>query len=195
MVSVTVLAIKPTRDTKTGIGLTTFTDGTVRITSIPENSMFASTDLKCGMTVETINGVNIATSKEAVTLMKEAEDQVVIVASFAPQAPSQKRASVAPTNTVPNDIESQSQKSRAATSNPARTSGKAIASMVCGIISIFFIGFILGPVAICLGASAKNDIKEDPDHLIGMGQANAGIACGCAGLTIWVIAIIIAAVA
>ena len=82
MVSVTVLAIKPTRDTKTGIGLTTFTDGTVRITSIPDNSMFANTDLKCGMTVETINGVNIATSKEAVTLMKEAEDQVVIVASF-----------------------------------------------------------------------------------------------------------------
>ena len=72
-----------------------------------------------------------------------------------------------------------------------RTNGKAIASLTIGIISIFVFGIILGPIAICLGLSAKKDIEENPETMIGLGQANAGIICGSIAMIIWVILIII----
>lgn len=61
---------------------------------------------------------------------------------------------------------------------PTETSGMAIAALVCGIIGLFFFGIILGPVAICLGLSAKNKIREDPQRYTGQCQATAGIVLG-----------------
>ena len=77
------------------------------------------------------------------------------------------------------------------TVRPATTSGKAIASLVCGIIGILIFGIILGPLAICLGVSAKNDIKARPGELGGTCQADAGIICGAVALVIWVIVVVL----
>ena len=69
----------------------------------------------------------------------------------------------------------------------ATTSGKATASLVCGIIGILIFGIILGPLAIGLGVSAKNDIKNRPGELTGTGQADAGITCGAVAIVIWLV--------
>jgi Domain of unknown function (DUF4190) len=73
---------------------------------------------------------------------------------------------------------------------PMEVSGKAVASMICGL---FFFGFgiILGPIAICLGVSAKNKIKENPQALTGEGQATAGIVMGSIAVALWVITFIL----
>jgi hypothetical protein len=76
--------------------------------------------------------------------------------------------------------------------NPTQvTVGEATASMICGIVSLFFFGPILGPIAICLGVSAKKKIKENPQGLTGNAQATAGIVCGSIALAVWIIFIII----
>jgi uncharacterized Tic20 family protein len=70
------------------------------------------------------------------------------------------------------------------------TSGEATAAMICGIIGLLFFGIILGPIAICLGVSAKNKIKQNPEALTGECQATAGIVMGSIAVVLWVIAII-----
>ncbi len=63
-------------------------------------------------------------------------------------------------------------------------SGKAVASLVLGILSIVFcyLGFIPGVVAIVLGVMAKRDI--DRTGLEGRGLAQAGFVCGIVGTSI-----------
>eukprot|EP00977_Amphora_coffeiformis_P008725 scaffold1982_cov93-Amphora_coffeaeformis.AAC.47 len=56
---------------------------------------------------------------------------------------------------------------------PRTTSGKATASLICGIIGILIFGIILGPIAICLGVSARQDIRNSNGQIEGEGQANA----------------------
>jgi predicted RND superfamily exporter protein len=70
------------------------------------------------------------------------------------------------------------------------TSGEATAAMICGIIGLFFFGIILGPIAICLGVSAKNKIKQNPEALTGECQATAGIVMGSIAVALWVIILI-----
>jgi len=70
-----------------------------------------------------------------------------------------------------------------------RTSGMAIASLVIGIIGILIFGIILGPIAIILGALAKNEISKRPQELQGSGQATAGIVCGIIAIVVWVIVV------
>jgi uncharacterized protein YqgC (DUF456 family) len=74
---------------------------------------------------------------------------------------------------------------------PMDVSGEAVASMICGIVSLFFFGIILGPIAICLGVSAKNKIKENPQALTGGCQATAGIVTGSIAVALWVIFILL----
>jgi Domain of unknown function (DUF4190) len=69
--------------------------------------------------------------------------------------------------------------------------GEATASMVCGIVGLFFFGIILGPIAICLGVSAKKKIKENPQALTGEGQATAGIVMGSIAVALWGIFVIL----
>ena len=90
-----------------------------------------------------------------------------------------------------------------------RTSRKATASMWCGIVcttlvfalqlaavqNIFIFGLILGPIAICLGVSAKKEIAANRGTLEGTCQANAGISCGAVSLVLWLVYIIIIATA
>lgn len=72
-----------------------------------------------------------------------------------------------------------------------RTSGLAIASMVCGILSLVFFwvplfGFLLGIIAIIFGAVAIRQIGREP-NLGGRGMAIAGLVCGIVGVVGWVI--------
>ena len=58
----------------------------------------------------------------------------------------------------------------------AETNGSAIGSFVCSLCGLLFAGIIFGIIAICLGASAKNQIKEKNQK--GNGFATAGIIIG-----------------
>lgn len=53
--------------------------------------------------------------------------------------------------------------------------GKATGSLICGIISLFFAGIILGIVAVVMGVQAKKE------GFVG-GKATAGIVLGVIGI-------------
>lgn len=72
-----------------------------------------------------------------------------------------------------------------------RTSGLAIASMVLGIVWIYWVGSIL---AIVFGHIAISQMRKD-ETLRGRGMAIAGLVLGYVGLGILVLAIIVAATA
>ena len=68
------------------------------------------------------------------------------------------------------------------------TNTKALWSLICGIVGILVLGIILGPIAICLGVSAKQEIQSTGSRdAQGQCQANAGIVCGSVALVLWII--------
>jgi len=71
------------------------------------------------------------------------------------------------------------------------TSGKAIASLICGIFFFFFPSAIL---AVIMGHLSLSDIKRSAGALAGRGMAVAGLVLGYAGLAVLPI-LIIAAIA
>jgi Domain of unknown function (DUF4190) len=75
------------------------------------------------------------------------------------------------------------------TAPTAKRSGRAITSLILGIISIPagvipIAAWILGVTAIVLGATARTDIRRS--GMMGEGQATAGIVCGAIGIVIGV---------
>jgi hypothetical protein len=72
---------------------------------------------------------------------------------------------------------------------PGRTSGLAIASMVLGILWLYWIGSIL---AVIFGHIAISQAKKDPT-LRGKGMAIAGLVLGYIGVGFLVLAIVVAA--
>lgn len=71
------------------------------------------------------------------------------------------------------------------------TSGKAIASLVCGIF-----GFFLGSIAaVILGHMAHSDIRKSAGRLGGAGMATAGLVLGYLGIAAIPVILIIAAIA
>ena len=72
---------------------------------------------------------------------------------------------------------------------PGRTSGLAIASMVLGIVWIYWIGSIL---AVIFGHIALGQAKKDPT-LRGKGMAVAGLVLGYVGIGVLVVTILAAA--
>jgi hypothetical protein len=69
-----------------------------------------------------------------------------------------------------------------------RTSGLAIASMVLGILWIYWIGSI---VALILGYLALREIRQSPHAFQGKGMATAGIILGWVGVATLLLAIVI----
>ena len=67
---------------------------------------------------------------------------------------------------------------------PAKTSGMAIASLVLGILWIYWIGSLL---AIIFGYVAKKNIRESNGTQTGDGMATAGIVLGIIGVAVFVI--------
>ena len=67
------------------------------------------------------------------------------------------------------------------------TSGKAVASLVLGILAVvlfvIWASMILGPLAIVLGVMARNDAKRDP-AVGGSGIATAGLVLGIVGISL-----------
>ncbi|HEV2819803.1 MAG TPA: NUDIX domain-containing protein [Solirubrobacteraceae bacterium] len=70
-----------------------------------------------------------------------------------------------------------------------KTSGKAIASLVCGVVGLLIAGIILGIIAVILGVVAKREIDADP-QLSGDGLAIAGIAVGAIAFVLAVVILI-----
>ena len=66
------------------------------------------------------------------------------------------------------------------------TSGKAIGSLVAGIVGLFLVAFglILGAVAVGLGVAAQREIDASGGRLTGKGFATAGIVLGVISMVI-----------
>lgn len=80
----------------------------------------------------------------------------------------------------------------AVSSNAVKTTScMAIASMVCGIVGLFFFGIVLGSIAVILGFVAKNEIASKPEELQGVCQANAGIICGIIAIAVWIVLVVV----
>lgn len=75
---------------------------------------------------------------------------------------------------------------------PAETSGKAIASLVCGL---FLLVFPLSIVAIVLGHISLSEIRKSAGRLKGEGMAIAGLVLGYLGVAGIPVMLIIAAIA
>jgi hypothetical protein len=71
-----------------------------------------------------------------------------------------------------------------------RTSGRAIASLVLGIVSLFLFGVIAGVLAIVFGVQARKETQRDPT-VGGRGLATAGMILGIIGVVLWAIIILI----
>jgi len=109
--SIIVSAIKPSIDSKVGVGLknakTTNGDtgaGGVYINSIREGegSIFVNTELKVGMIIENINGINCTflTSADAADILRQAENEISMVVLPAAQAIVLEEHSVAGINST-----------------------------------------------------------------------------------------------
>ncbi|MGA7853010.1 MAG: DUF4190 domain-containing protein [Candidatus Acidiferrales bacterium] len=72
------------------------------------------------------------------------------------------------------------------------TSGKAIASLICGIFTMFF---PVGIAAIILGHLSLSDIRKSAGRLGGRGIAIAGLVLGYAGIALIALILLIAAFA
>ncbi len=80
---------------------------------------------------------------------------------------------------------------------PGATPGLAIASMVCGIVGIFFcyLSGLLGLPAVICGHMALNRISQSPVPLGGRGMAITGLILGYLGILVSLAFVVIAVVA
>jgi hypothetical protein len=76
----------------------------------------------------------------------------------------------------------------AAPASERRRSGKAVAALVCGIVSLVIFGIVLGFVAIGLGIAARKDMAKDPT-VDGKGLAIAGQVTGAIGAVLAIVLI------
>jgi type IV pilus assembly protein PilA len=78
---------------------------------------------------------------------------------------------------------------------PQETSGKATASLICGIAAYVILPFLAAIPAIVLGHLALSDIKKKAGQLKGNGLAIAGMVMGYAQVVFFPFILIIAAIA
>jgi type IV pilus assembly protein PilA len=78
---------------------------------------------------------------------------------------------------------------------PQETSGKAIGSLICGIVAYLILPFFAAIPAIILGHLALSDIKKKAGQLKGNGLAIAGMVMGYAQVVLIPVILIIAAIA
>jgi hypothetical protein len=72
---------------------------------------------------------------------------------------------------------------RNAAAEPPR-SGKALASLICGVLGLFLVPLVLPIAAIVLGVMARREIADARGGLTGVGMAQAGILLGVTGVAI-----------
>ncbi|MEU8953898.1 DUF4190 domain-containing protein [Streptomyces sp. NPDC048518] len=76
---------------------------------------------------------------------------------------------------------------RSAASPGARTNGLAVAGLVCGILGLFFLSFVLGPLAIIFGAIA---LRQKTGSL---GMAKAGLILGIVDVVLFIVLLAVVA--
>jgi len=74
-------------------------------------------------------------------------------------------------------------------SSGSRTNGLAIASLCCGIVGLFLLNIVLGPLAIVFGAVARRQAAVRN----GAGMAKAGIVLGVVDVVLWLVLLTVAA--
>jgi len=74
-------------------------------------------------------------------------------------------------------------------SSPKKTAGTAIASLVLGLVGIFF-GLITSILAIVFGGVALSQINKSEGEIGGHGMAIAGLVLGIIMTIIWVVVLI-----
>ncbi|WP_406007749.1 DUF4190 domain-containing protein [Streptomyces sp. NBC_00637] len=74
-------------------------------------------------------------------------------------------------------------------SSGSRTNGLAIASLCCGIVGLFILNIVLGPLAIIFGAVARRQATAAN----GAGMAKAGIILGIVDVVLWLVLLTVAA--
>ncbi|MEU5636027.1 DUF4190 domain-containing protein [Streptomyces rishiriensis] len=79
--------------------------------------------------------------------------------------------------------------SSSAASSGSRTNGLAIASLCCGIVGLFLLNIVLGPLAIVFGAVARRQASVRD----GAGMAKAGIVLGVVDVVLWLLLLAVAA--
>lgn len=80
-------------------------------------------------------------------------------------------------------------------SRAVKTSGLAIASLVCSIAGLFMCLFIGQIVGIVLGYKARKEIKESAGALEGDGLASGGIIIGWVGIAVDIVIVLMMALA
>jgi hypothetical protein len=73
---------------------------------------------------------------------------------------------------------------RRARGEPPQRSGKALASVICGVLGLFLVPLVLPVAAIVLGVMARREIEGARGGVTGIGMAMAGIMLGVAGVAI-----------
>ena len=73
-----------------------------------------------------------------------------------------------------------------------RTSGKAIAALVLGIVSLCipYVGLVTGIIAIVLGILGMKEVDREPHAVKGKGMAIAGLVLGAVALVLYLIVIL-----
>jgi thiol:disulfide interchange protein len=79
---------------------------------------------------------------------------------------------------------SSAREGRHAAAATPRRSGKALASVICGVLGLFLIPLVLPVAAIVLGVMARREIEDGRGLVTGIGMAQAGIAMGVVGVAI-----------
>ncbi|MEU6476480.1 DUF4190 domain-containing protein [Streptomyces sp. NPDC047017] len=77
-----------------------------------------------------------------------------------------------------------------AASSGSRTNGLAVASLVCGIVGVFFLNVVLGPLAIIFGGVA---LRQQSAKGGGSGMAKAGLILGVVDLVLFFVLLAVAA--
>jgi ubiquitin-protein ligase len=85
----------------------------------------------------------------------------------------------------PSELGRPAQPNKIGPSEPRRNSGKAVASLVFGIVGIPLIGLLLGWFAILFGGLALREIKC-AEHLMGRELAISGMVVGAFDVVLWI---------
>ncbi|MER6346082.1 DUF4190 domain-containing protein [Streptomyces sp. NPDC001595] len=70
----------------------------------------------------------------------------------------------------------------------SRTNGLAVASLCCGIVGLFILNIVLGPLAVVFGAVARRQAAAKG----GAGMAKAGIVLGIIDVVLWLVLLVVA---
>ena len=78
---------------------------------------------------------------------------------------------------------------------PVQNSGKALASLICGILGVIVLPIVAAILAIIFGHLSLSEIKRSAGRIGGRGMANVGLVLGYLGLAFLPIILFIAAIA